>query len=210
MRLDRTIYENDDYELEFSTTLPSSPGLDFALAAITYDGTTLSISDLREQYLLTLLGEQVTPPPNSSDILSVLSGYEMSKFDYNQTDQGKNLVRCGWGFRATNAQNTPDPANNQISISGGLGGRWLDSTPFQNGDFDGWRCYFENGQYLIIEDSIKVGASDITITFLNYNEEFFPTTGPISIVPECRLCTDLIVVSSFIDTIAGDSALVCS
>lgn len=180
---DRTIYDRDSYVFELRGNDTIIDGEEFLLASVSSDGVTLNISDLRQNNILTLIGAEDEAGSDITTVSNLLIGYEQQTYDFLGSDRGNNLVRVGWGFRSADADNTPDEANNRIDITDGNGGMWLDTTSFTAGDFNGWRCYFEDGSYLKIVDSTVAGTI-ITITFDNYDSQFNPVTGAITIVPD--------------------------
>lgn len=187
----KNIYEYDYYEVRLDASPTVIAGEEFILASVVSDGVTTTISDFRQNYEFQLVGtDQIIQPIQSSN---VLMGVESIKYDSAKSPKDENLLQIGFGFRSSNGNWTGNPITGIVQITSGNGGIFANTAAFTNGDFDGWRLYFNNGNYAIIQSStILLGV--ITLNIGDYNTTTFPTSGDIVVSPDvdfvCLKCTD--------------------
>ena len=163
-------------ELITESSLNEAPskieGKEFWIARIRNNSGTLLIEDKRNEIW------------SSADSFSLKSrfasnkfiGVEAIKFSDEFSTKEENILEIGWGLRTEN--HTASSALRQITISNGEGGSFKKDSiinSFTNGDFDGWRIYFKNGNYSRIIDSV-IDAGSIQITLdvfdpINYSAE---------------------------------------
>lgn len=161
-------------------------GKTFYLARLKSDGTTLVLQDKRSEYWETK-GSQLAIDIETK--ANPLIGIESIRFDHSYSTQVNNLVQLSWGFRSSNwAVNS---ATNTLTLSSGLGGKYKSITDFTNGDFDGWRLYYQNGSYSRIVTSVKQGnAINLVLDHLEVNDlsvdggNTFETTQTVIAVPD--------------------------
>lgn len=159
----RTITLVPEISLNVAPVSGYTKGLTFYLARVKSDGTNLTIQDKRTEYWETKGSNE------SIDIQTTVNnliGVESVKYNHIFSPGDKNLVTIGWGFRSNNW--TVNSNTNVLTLSTGLGGKYKSVSDFNNGDFDGWRLYYANGQYSKIVTSITSGgAINLTLDTLN-------------------------------------------
>ncbi len=148
-------YDGVELSLEVETELETEPeyveGKEFYLARVRNSEGIINIQDVRTRFLYQTKADwNLTNVDNSNNNLI---GVEAIKYDNIFTPRAKNIVYVGWGFRCSNW--TIDSSSNKITLHGGEGGRFKSSDDFQEGNFDGWRIYTEDGSYQIIQSSGK-------------------------------------------------------
>jgi hypothetical protein len=182
---DRSIYNRPSYTIELRTSDVLVANQEIILGTVVYSGgATVSITDRRSENILTQVDVETQSVSTNSN---VLVGVEQVQYDVENGDKSMNRARVGWGVEVSDVAYTPNSASNLIQIAdastSAFGGIWATSSTFASGDLDGWRCYFEDGTYLIVATSIKNGTYGIDLTFADYPDTF-PTTGILNIVPD--------------------------
>jgi len=185
-------YDSVSYELVKETinnTRPSySEGQDFLIARVKISGSEVLIQDKRTEFW-------ETKGSHSSIELDIttnpLIGIESVKWQNLLSPSDKNEVNVAWGMRSSNW--SINSAQNILTLSSSLGGRFKATSDFTNGDFDEWRAYTSNGNYSRIISSVKQGqAINLTLDTLdidNYSNDgglSFNTTEYVLVVPDCE------------------------
>jgi hypothetical protein len=176
-------FRYDSCTLEFIeevtlNTAPSKSTNEYYIARVRNSSGNISIEDKRAEFyrekadfkLETLLAEA-----------NPLIGVESVKFLDALTPRDKNIVQVAWGFRSDNF--TVNSSLNKITLSGGLGGKFKSTSDFTDGDFDGWRIYFEDGSYSIINSS-SLSASQINLDLDSLSLEKANSTTELLVVPD--------------------------
>ncbi|HPI18725.1 MAG TPA: hypothetical protein PKY56_00005, partial [Candidatus Kapabacteria bacterium] len=142
----------------------------FYLARIKRIGSTITIEDKRINYVWETRSDY-----NITNLLKPLSssipvmGVEEIKFDYNVSTKDKNIVYIGWVFRSSNW--IVDTSLNLVTLNSGSGGRYKNTSLFNDGDFNGWRLYVPDGTYYKIYQSVKSGtAINLYLETLDYSK----------------------------------------
>lgn len=175
------IFEFDYFALTASLSDVSNNETSFLLARVKTNGASMVIEDLRSTFLTTVDEHKLS---NIDDSENPLIGIESIRIDSTHSPKSKNLVKVGWGFRASAW--TIDLANSTINISFGNGGIFKESSDFSDDSFNGWRCYFSDGSYDIIDTSVKQ-SSNISLSLRNTDTSKFITAvlnGDLVIVPD--------------------------
>jgi len=180
---DREIFQYDyfTYFLIQETSGEPSKSLDeFWLARVTNNGGTLVIEDRRKEIWKSRATEKIEFLDYENN---KFLGVESVKWDDAFSTRDKNIVRVAWGLRTTNW--TSSSSLRQITISNGDGGRIkrdniIDN--FVNGDFNGWRLYFKNGNYSLITNSI-IDSGAIKVTLDSLDNRDFNSGDELIIVP---------------------------
>jgi len=149
------------------TTAPAkTQDYQFYLARVRNNGGVMIIEDKRTEVWESISSFELKSIPQ---LTNKFIGIEAVKFNDQFTPRDANLVELAWGLRSSNW--TASNSLRQITIANGQGGvfkRDLIIDPFVNGDFNGWRLYFENGNYArITESAIDAGAIKVTLDRLN-------------------------------------------
>lgn len=141
----------------FSNTAVS--GSSFALARVKSDGITLDIEDARNEYYETK-GSYALDERDLNQ--NPLCGIDEIKWDTLYSDRSENIVRVGWGFFASSGDWSMNPTTDSLTITAGSGGAFKSTSDFTDGDFDGWRVYYNGtnmNDYSIITTSTIVGTT---------------------------------------------------
>ena len=131
----------------------------FLICRVKNDSGTLEIQDkrhtcqfkTRDESLLNQVSRKMNP----------LIGIEYVK-KYNYNNDIFYTVGFDWKFNIDN-QNL-NTTSMLTTITAGKGGAYKSIENFKQGDFDGWRYYYENGEFSTVITSVK--NSDNTITLL--------------------------------------------
>lgn len=192
----KDIYEYDSctMTLVLETILNTPPtlidGEEFVIARVRRSGGTITIEDKRSI--------NIYRPKADYDLHTLtlsqnpLIGVEAVKYNHPNSPRDKNLVYLAWGMRSSNW--TFDTSVNRVTIIGGEGGKYKDTSDFINGDFDGWRLYTKNGKYKVIKQS-SVTALQINLILdsldpddfnedLNQELRIVPNSEEIEIIAE--------------------------
>lgn len=150
----------------------NDPGRTFYIARVRVDGTNIIIQDKRSEFWET------KGSFNNKDVVRLknpLIGIESIKFDHPYTARNFNIVDVAWSFRSTSWSINTE--TNVITLSSGNGGWFKTVNDFQDGDFDGWRLYAQNGNYSRVITSTKQGnAIDLQVDTLDI-DSFSPDGG---------------------------------
>lgn len=192
------IPEVDKYPFQFDSSLISlveeeeinqkpghTEGQEFFLARLKVIDNQLIIQDKREDFITE----------NSSSSLergeaNPLIGVEAVKFTDTNGNNESNLVEFSWNMRSTNW--SVDTSSNILTLYGSsLGGRYKSVGDFQDGDFNGWRVYTENGSYSRVVSSVKSGnAINLLLDILEVND-YSETGGLTFLSQEVLICPDV-------------------
>ena len=169
-------YDHVAISLELETVSETPPSFvadqEFYLARVSRTGATLTIEDKRRDYIYRDKADFQSQ--NIDRSANPLIGVEAVKYDDDFSTRDENILDVAWAFRSSNW--TINSATNLVTINGGLGGKWKDTTPFVNGDLDGWRLYTEDGKYSIINSSSESG-SQINLTLDTLNPTNYSNAG---------------------------------
>lgn len=118
------------------------------------------------------------------DIDNPLIGVESVKWNSQTSPKDKNQVTLAWTFRSDNW--TINPTQNLITINGGLGGRYKSTNQFNDGDFDNWRIYNDQGEFFNITQSVKIGTQ-INLSVEALDPDKFTSNTYINITPNAEV-----------------------
>ncbi len=158
---EKNIYRQDGFGFEWAS-VPDGPGepepplkdgQEFFLARCRWIHGAMEIEDMRGGYVYRSKADFLATYLDRRENRCI--GVEAVKWDSEYTPRTQNTVIVAWGFRTTSW--TFNANDRRIHVSGGHGGRMKSSDQFEDGDFDGWRAYFENGSYALINQSLKSG-----------------------------------------------------
>lgn len=128
---------------------------DFYIARVKVVNSILIIQDKRVDTWETKASSIVVDLDRNAN---PLIGIESVQFDNNYSAAENNIVNVSWGMRATSW--TINPNTNVVTLFGdATGGKYKNSSYFNNGDFDGWRIYTENGKHARVVSSSKSGLN---------------------------------------------------
>jgi hypothetical protein len=171
----------DPLEDSDGTTLPEVVVGEYWLARVKNSGTDVVIEDKRSNYIFETVDGYFTS--NLDKSANPLIGVEALKFAAITDPRDKNIVELAFGMRSSNW--TADSNLNKVTIIGGNGGKFKDTDDFTNGDFDGWRLYYESGKYALIKTS-TISASQINLTLDSLDlGELSNASQQLLIVPDC-------------------------
>jgi len=131
-------------------------GEEFLIARVRNVNNNLDIQDNRYNFQFKTRNEKMaeTIERSPNPLIAIES---IKTFNFNGRDFYS--VNFDWKFNIL-AQN-PNTATNSLSITNGKGGKFKSNSDFTSGDFNGWRLYYENGDYSNILDSYKNTDSSI-------------------------------------------------
>lgn len=163
-------------------------GKEFYIARLKVEGSNVIIQDKRTEVWITQAEyntTSITTTPNP------LIGVESVKWQNPFSPANKNLVQIAWGMRSQNW--SVDSSLDTLTLLGGaVGGIFKSIDHFSNGDFDGWRAYFPNGNYRRITSSVKQGqAINLQLEVLNIDDvsadggATFLSDAYVLVVPDC-------------------------
>lgn len=153
-------------------TVGFEAGRTFYLARVKVSGNALLIQDKRQDFWETKGSFALNDVEKSNN---PLIGIESIKFDHPFTTRNHNLVEIAWAFRSSAWSINTE--TNTLTLSAGQGGLFKTINDFQDGDFDGWRVYTDNGLYSRISSSVRQGnAIDLQLDTLNI-DSYSPDGG---------------------------------
>ena len=171
----------DPLENSNGTTLPEAVDGEYWLARVKNSGTDVVIEDKRSNYIFKTVDGYFSS--NLDKSANPLIGVEAIKYAATTDPRDKNIVELAFGMRSSNW--TADSNLNKVTIIGGQGGKFKDTNDFTDGDFDGWRLYYESGKYAIIKQS-TLSASQINLTLDSLDlGELSNASQQLLIVPDC-------------------------
>ncbi|NIG54753.1 hypothetical protein [Chitinophaga sp. Cy-1792] len=186
-------YDGATYSLTKELDNNKIPGLynqgrEFYIARVKAESGNVIIQDKRLEYWMTQADfNAAVIDANENPLI----GVESVKWQHPSTPANKNQIQVAWGMRSQNW--SVDSSFNILTLLGGaLGGIYKSTEDFTNGDFDGWRLYFPNGNYRRVISSVKQGlAINLQLDVLDINDvssdggETFFTGEYMLVVPDC-------------------------
>lgn len=128
-------------------------GKEFYIAKVRLTSGGLDIIDYRFSCLhRTLLQDQLNTVSQSNNLIGIKAVQKIElggRYFYN--------VQFDWKFNIESETQVSEKS--LVNINSGFGGRYKNTTDFKTGDFDGWRYYYEDGDYSTVISSIKTGNS---------------------------------------------------
>ena len=177
-------YDYCTLELVLETVTNTKPSFtqdyQFYLARIKRDGTSLEIQDKRDEIWETKSDFLIRGVEQAEN---VLIGVEAIKFDQDKATKEKNIVYLSWSFRSSNF--TIDSKQYLLTLNSGEGGKFKATTDFTNGDFDGWRVYTADGNYVRVKQSTLSG-SQINLTLDTLIPDSFNATTEVIVAPDAE------------------------
>ncbi|WP_291911000.1 hypothetical protein [Chitinophaga sp. CB10] len=187
-------YDGATYSLERELQQNQVPGVynagrEFYIARVKAEGGNVIIQDKRLEYWRTQADYNAVAMDFQEN---PLIGVESIKWQHPTTPANKNQVQIAWGMRTQNW--SVDTSFNMLTLLGGAtGGIYKSTEDFTNGDFNGWRVYFPNGNYRRVISSVKQGqAINLQLDVLDVNDvsadggETFFTGQYMLVVPDCE------------------------
>jgi len=176
------LVDEDDVPLDGTgAKLPKAVQGEYWLARVQNSGVDVTVQDKRINYIF-----QTTSWFYSLDVergANPLIGVEAVKYGAVTDPQAKNIVELAYGMRSDNWSFSP--TLNRITFIGGEGGKFKDTTQFTDGDFDGWRLYFESGEFTRVRQSTLSG-SQINLTLSSLDPaELINSSQQLLVVPDC-------------------------
>lgn len=159
---DKEIFQYDSCEVTLVQDLGSLPSLildkEFIIGRVSYTNAGLVIEDYRWMFIHNTLDREHVDSITSTQPSNPIVGIEyIKKISANSNSKAFYLIGFDWKFNiASESQNN---AISEVDITSGSGGCWTDITSFQNGDFDGWRYYYDDGNYSTIIASVLQGSN---------------------------------------------------
>lgn len=185
------LYDNSILTISKETTLNTppniiTPNVIFNLARVKVVSSQVVIQDKRTDYWM-FKSEAMNSLPVALPI-NPLFGIESVRFDHTSQTRTENLVAFAWSFRSSNF--TINSSSNTVTLNGGIGGQFKDTTFFTTGDFDGWKIYTKDGKYALITSSIKSG-SQINLSLDTLTIDSYQTSSGTAISQELILCPNV-------------------
>ena len=172
--------EKNGYSVSLENSNTANGLTTFVLASVIYDGTTLTIADLRTTNQFSSGGESLS----SLITTNPLAGVEQVTYGTVKSSKESNLITVGWGFSSDSSSWSFNASTSQVTITAGSGGAWNSKSSFTNGDFNGWILYVkEDGQTLDISNSQTSGGNivlDVEFT------SSIPSSSEIIVVPNAE------------------------
>lgn len=151
---------------------------EFFIARVNREASTLVIQDKRNEFWRYKADYELNKDITSDN---PLVGVEAVKWDSQYSTRVRNIVEIGWGFRTNTF--TWNASLNKISISNGIGGRYKGVSDFNNNDFNGWRIYFTDGSYSLINSS-QTNGSQIDLILDNFDPNKVTNGDDLTVVPD--------------------------
>lgn len=130
-------------------------GLEFLIARVQSTGNSIIIQDYRRDYIhRTRLEKDITTIDNNNPLIGISSVQKVQiggQYFYD--------IHLDWKFNIANETQYGDTS--MVAIALGSGGIYITSADFKNGDFNGWKYYYTDGDYSTIITSTKNGNSII-------------------------------------------------
>lgn len=185
------LYDSSTLTISRETTLNTPPNIItpdviFNLARVKVVSGQIVIQDKRTSYWMFKSEATNNLPVNLP--INPLFGVESVRFDHTSQTRTENLVAFAWSFRSSNF--TINSSSNTVTLNGGIGGQFKDTTFFTNGDFDGWRIYTKDGKYSLITSSVKAG-SQINLNLDTLKIDSFQNSSGAAISQELILCPNV-------------------
>lgn len=188
---DRMIYEYDSCRITVTAEIPDPAhaglfmaplllaGKQFMLARVKVVQGNLVIEDLRSDFYRTVTGRATSFVPT---VDNTLIGTESVQWEAPTSEQTRNLVTIGFGFRSTNW--TINTNLRQITVASGSGGTFKTSDAVTNNCFNGWRVYSHLlGTYRRVVATVKSGSQfNLVLDVLRTSD--FTAGDTLSIVPD--------------------------
>jgi hypothetical protein len=193
--------KRDFYTLTTSLTNTPTAGTQFVLCSVVNNGTTTTITDLRETNLFTL-GSNTTDDGNAPiSATNKVVGALAVKYPNPNSPKDKNIMTLEWSFNSSTGNWSYDAPNKKVIITAGGGGSMINIAAFTTGDFDGWYVHeVTEGNKYKISTSTKVGAT-IELVLAEYTATM-TTSNEIKICPAAdfiELFTGTVPVNLFED-----------
>lgn len=200
---DKKIFEYDDIDISlvledvlFPNVAPAkTQDEEFYLARVQTNGLNCIIHDKRTEFLLTKVGYEIQFIDRTANINQHI-GVEKVLFDGDATPKYKNEATVCWGFTSDNW--TLDATNRLVTLNGGSGGIFKDTSYFINNSFNGYRIYTKNGKYnKIASSTLSGGQINLVVDYLDQDDYVGGTT--LTIVPD----VEEIQIKSSYDAVSG-------
>lgn len=173
-------YDATKFEVIDEPNLPTlTEGKEFYLARCKNNAGTVEIEDKRNSIFRTRADWRLSSVDQANN---PLIGVEGIHYGTSFSPLNQNVMMIAWGFRSSNW--TIDSTLNTVTINGGNGGKYKNTSDFSNGDFDGWRLYTESGEYVTIKSSTLSGSQINLVVDKMDPSEFSDGSQKIVIVPD--------------------------
>jgi hypothetical protein len=170
-------------ELTLNTAPSKVEGMEFYLARVRSNGSSLTIQDKRSEFYQTLSDFRL------KDIITSTNkfiGVEKINFSPLKTPKDSNLIQVGWNIRSSNWSFNSNL--NIVTFSSAQGGRIKlgDFSLINDNDFVGYRLYVEKGKYYRVRAS-SVTGSQLNLYLDNSDlDEFTNTTQELVLTPNAE------------------------
>ena len=162
-------------------------GLEFFIARVKNNGSTLFIEDKRSEIWTTDSNFFLKKMDRFGN---PLIGVEQITYDNTLSPKNENILSLSWAFRSSNF--SVNSKLNTITLNAGQGGVYKDKTQFNDNDFDGWRLYVETGEYYKILTSTMVsGSIQLNMEFFDARKFFSDTNSTIAISQQLVITPDV-------------------
>lgn len=158
----KMIFQYDSFNIAMVADTGNPPvlidGKEFIIGRVQYNNSGTVVEDYRFNCIYSSV--DMNHVDSISTTLNKITGIEnVKKF----TLGSNQFYVCGidWKFNILSEVQQNDLG--VVSIASGYGGVWLSGQQFVDGDMDGWRYYYEDGNYSIVLSSIKQGTQSILL-----------------------------------------------
>lgn len=156
---DKYPFQYDDFSYALipetgTNVMPSyEQGKEFFIARVLSTNLGVTIEDKRQFFIAETRSERLFSelPIKANPLIgieSIIKTAILTKIYYT--------VSVSWGMRITSESR--NYTNNKTTINSGNGGIYTNTNAFTTGDFDGWRYYYQNGDWSRIISSLKNGS----------------------------------------------------
>ena len=178
---DQMIIEYDSFKYRFVNNNELDTIIEnreFLIAKFLNNGLDVTVEDARTKWWKS---EAMSYLKDMNRILeNKLVGIDSVKWDVSTSPRDENIVQLSWNFKCSSY--TIDTNSKKISLLIGEGGIFKDTSYFSQGDFNSWRVYSSDGNFVTVLDSQKTGTQIVLTTDILIPENFLGVK-PITICP---------------------------
>lgn len=151
---------------------------EFLIAKFINNGIDVTVEDYRIQWWKSEAMSYLKDL--NRNLENKLIGIDSVKWDVKTSPRDENIVQLSWNFKCSSY--TIDTNSKKISLLIGDGGVFKDTSFFSQGDFNGWRVYSSDGNFVTVLDSQKTGTQIVLTTDILIPDNFLEVK-PITICP---------------------------
>jgi len=153
-------------------------GEEFYLARVKNDGADMYVQDKRTEVWTTRANYYLS---NVDKTVNNAFGVERIRYDHPNSTRAYNIIDISWGIKSENFSISSEL--NQVTLSGGSGGRYKDISYAATGDFDGWLLYWEDGSYSTVATSTSSSGGQVNLKLDRLDIDKVSDDGGVTINP---------------------------